>query len=67
MPVRATDTDVIACYTYNFTARSEYPHTNDHAVPGASEVTFAMHLDGEWLVRSTSHDHVVPGCSSGRA
>jgi hypothetical protein len=64
----ATDAHVIVCYTYSFTARSEWPHTNDHAVPGASEVTFALHKgNGDWLVRGIVNDHVVPSCPSNRA
>jgi hypothetical protein len=64
----ATDAQVIACYTYNFTARSEWPHANDHAVPGASEVTFALRKgNGDWLVGGIFNDHVVPSCPSNRA
>jgi hypothetical protein len=64
----ATDAHVIACYTYGFTARSEWPHANDHAVPGASEVTFSLHKgNGDWLVRGIFNDHVVPSCPSNRA
>jgi hypothetical protein len=65
--LNGTDADVIACYTYSFTARSEYPHTNDHAVPGASEVTFTLHKTTDWLVRGISNDHPVPGCASSTA
>jgi hypothetical protein len=60
----AGDASVIACYTYNFTARSEWPHTNDHPVPGVSEVTFALHKGDDWLVRNISNDHAVPGCGT---
>ncbi|MFL0278107.1 hypothetical protein [Mycobacterium sp. SMC-19] len=60
----AGDARVIACYTYDFTARSEWPHTNDHPVPGASEVTFTLHKDDDWLVRKISNDHAVPGCGT---
>jgi hypothetical protein len=64
----AADARVIACYTYSFTARSEWPHTNDRAVPGASEVTFSLHKgNGDWLVRGIINDHVVPSCPSNRA
>lgn len=59
----AGDATVIACYTYNFTVRSEWPHANDHPVPGASEVTFTLHRGGDdWLVRNITNDHVVPSC-----
>lgn len=61
------DSKVVACYTYNFTARSEWPHTNDHAVPGASEVTFTLHKRNDWLVREISNNHVVPACQSSKA
>ena len=62
-----SDAAVVACYTYDFTARSEWPHSHDHAVPAASDVTFSLHRGEthEWLVRRISDDHVVPGCPAG--
>jgi hypothetical protein len=65
--LNAADAEVIACYTYSFTARSEWPHTNDHAVPGASEVTFTLHKVDDWLVRKISNDHVVTSCAANKA
>lgn len=63
----SSDAKVIACYTYNFTARSEYPHTNDHAVPRASEVTFTLRKATDWLVSDIANDHAVPDCQSSKA
>ncbi|WP_234796441.1 hypothetical protein [Mycobacteroides chelonae] len=63
----SSDAKVIACYTYDFTARSEYPHTNDHAVPRASEVTFTLRKATDWLVSDIANDHAVPDCQSSKA
>ncbi|OHU80131.1 hypothetical protein [Mycobacteroides chelonae] len=65
--LNGSDATVLACYTYDFTARSEYPHTNDHAVPGASEVTFTLHKGNDWLVSDIANNHTVPDCQSSKA
>ncbi|MFD6196701.1 hypothetical protein ACFWE3_08350 [Mycobacteriaceae bacterium NPDC060252] len=65
--VEGSDATVLACYTYDFTARSEYPHTNDHAVPGASEVTFTLRKTNDWLVSDIANNHTVPDCQSSKA
>ncbi|CPV57035.1 hypothetical protein [Mycobacteroides abscessus] len=65
--LKGSDATVLACYTYDFTARSEYPHTNDHAVPGASEVTFTLRKTTDWLVSDIANNHTVPDCQPSKA
>ncbi|MUM17978.1 hypothetical protein FZI91_17805 [Mycobacterium sp. CBMA271] len=65
--INGADAKVIACYTYDFTARSDYPHTSDHAVPGASEVTFTLHKTNDWLVQEIGNNRTVPDCQSSKA
>lgn len=65
--LKGSDATVLVCYTYDFTARSEYPHTNDRAVPGASEVTFTLRKTNDWLVSDIANNHTVPDCQSSKA
>jgi hypothetical protein len=63
----ATDADIVACYTYDFTAYLPYPQPDPPPVRRASEVTFVLHKSDDWLVRDITNDHVVPSCSNSKA